>query len=563
MGKHWISFAIVAFCAATASAQPKAVQPAQRPDIRPGDLLEVIDMGKVREAEFVEFTPVGLIKVRFDDDSQMAFRPTHVRFAKGVNPRGPNAAQPAVKPPPVDRPATPPTAEVDPANPFSPPEEVVAKRKWKDASGQFSIEAEFIGLANGKVDLKKADGKVISIPLEKLAAPDLAVAQALVLAAKTAASGAAPAGPKAPATTISAGPPVKIEVANYRETVSITEFSPDAPWQGRLDPRPDPVPALYTEHVQFEMGEDQLTNNRAELDDVHHHAWIMVEKWASMPKQCWFERIDLKTGERLTPVPAMQTSDQLWSVSPSGRFAAIGTKSESEVHILDLSLPTPRRVRTIRPFHEQTIRYENNYSRDKIDAVFNAVLLDDDHLFVQDSNRRPALIYLKTLKVIYRLKTFSQACFSPGRKHVAMSARGGVFLLEAMTGKNLGMLESPGTDLYFAMAFHPDGTRLGGITLTEAIVWDVATGKPVARKQEVNLGHVINFRVGFGKDYDHLVNQGQFVFSMKTGKIVQLIPGNNIHPAFTHGGREWYLTIHSKTETVKLVGIKSRVLPDE
>ena len=45
-------------------------------------------------------------------------------------------------------------------------------RAWTDSSGQFRIEAELVGLADAKVMLKKADGKVVSVPVERLSEQD-------------------------------------------------------------------------------------------------------------------------------------------------------------------------------------------------------------------------------------------------------------------------------------------------------------------------------------------------------------------------------------------------------
>ncbi|MBN2577867.1 MAG: hypothetical protein JXB10_02665 [Pirellulales bacterium] len=49
-----------------------------------------------------------------------------------------------------------------------------ASRTWKSCSGRFSIEAELIDFKDGKVQLKKTDGKVLSVPLASLGANDQA-----------------------------------------------------------------------------------------------------------------------------------------------------------------------------------------------------------------------------------------------------------------------------------------------------------------------------------------------------------------------------------------------------
>lgn len=45
-------------------------------------------------------------------------------------------------------------------------------RKWTDASGAFSIEAELVEVKDGQAQLKKADGTVIAVPVDKLSEAD-------------------------------------------------------------------------------------------------------------------------------------------------------------------------------------------------------------------------------------------------------------------------------------------------------------------------------------------------------------------------------------------------------
>jgi hypothetical protein len=47
-----------------------------------------------------------------------------------------------------------------------------AIREWSDVSGKFHIKAELIGVKDGNVQLKKSDGQVITVPVEKLSAQD-------------------------------------------------------------------------------------------------------------------------------------------------------------------------------------------------------------------------------------------------------------------------------------------------------------------------------------------------------------------------------------------------------
>ena len=55
-------------------------------------------------------------------------------------------------------------------------------RKWTDKTGKFSVEADFVSVADGAISLKRPDGKVITIPLEKLSETDQEVARAVAQA---------------------------------------------------------------------------------------------------------------------------------------------------------------------------------------------------------------------------------------------------------------------------------------------------------------------------------------------------------------------------------------------
>jgi hypothetical protein len=75
----------------------------------------------------------------------------------------------------IDRPVLTRAAASGVQTTESPPSEKSqrpALRTWTDASGQHHIEASFAGMDAGQIKLRKADGTVISIPLEKLSEVD-------------------------------------------------------------------------------------------------------------------------------------------------------------------------------------------------------------------------------------------------------------------------------------------------------------------------------------------------------------------------------------------------------
>ena len=58
-----------------------------------------------------------------------------------------------------------------------PPPETL--REWRDRTGQFRVDAAFLGFANGKLRLHKVNGVVIEVPAEKMSEEDLRYVQKL------------------------------------------------------------------------------------------------------------------------------------------------------------------------------------------------------------------------------------------------------------------------------------------------------------------------------------------------------------------------------------------------
>ncbi|KAK7696019.1 hypothetical protein QCA50_000659 [Cerrena zonata] len=62
----------------------------------------------------------------------------------------------------------------------------VGVRTWHDRTGQFKVDAAFLGYSNGKLRLHKINGVVIEVPAEKMSAEDMAYVEKATAAAKPA-----------------------------------------------------------------------------------------------------------------------------------------------------------------------------------------------------------------------------------------------------------------------------------------------------------------------------------------------------------------------------------------
>lgn len=112
-------------------------QKQRRPKI--GDRVEVKEVGRWEPGTITGFLPTGWIVVALDEPAMPAMGPM---------PHPPNRVR------------------------FLP--ETPKERLWKDASGSFEIKATLVAKNAASVSLKRADGEVITVPIEKLSSSDRA-----------------------------------------------------------------------------------------------------------------------------------------------------------------------------------------------------------------------------------------------------------------------------------------------------------------------------------------------------------------------------------------------------
>jgi hypothetical protein len=447
-------------------------------------------------------------------------------------------------------------------------------RIWQDASGQFTVAAQFLGLKDGKVELRKADGKVISIALEKLAAADQGIAKSMAGDSGNpfesyVVPGGSPtrATPQVPATTKSAptiqspmnspalmlsipqvADPTRVELCKYQGTRWI-QLTGKAAWQGHVDAPQKGLPELSGRPIVVPLADGERPQSQAQLDQGNHHAWVNVEFAGLQPSEpsYRFDRIDLRTGELRTPVPAESRHARLASVSPSGRLAAILPAPNSDkIQLLEIFPTSSKLVRTIQPFHAgasfapiRLTQYDDPYGFKQI------TLISDHHLLVLDLHSDVAVIDLTTLNVLYRIESASRAVLSPGYKHFALHNFEGIHLIESLTGKDLGRL--PAQDMFsYLLAFSPDGNCLGAANYNEATVWNLSTGKQQVAWRKVPVSpHKPWTKFAFSKDNEHLIIQGKSIFSLKMGQHL----GDVVSPSssgsdplylFDYAGRTWF-----------------------
>lgn len=521
------AFFILIICQSLHGQNPPA---AARPDLRPGDKLW--DRGQRRDAEFVEFTPVGLIKVRFEDDSQVAFRPQNVRWAKGINPRAPAPNAPAGN-----------AAGPNPANAKLPPPGILplSKRRWSDASGKFSVDAEFIGMSGNEVELKKTDGKIIKIPLDKLASADQRIAQQLQEAAPNPfeANVAGSTGTTSIAKVIWQNiKPSAIVVASI-PSHDLPEQLPAIPWSGQAEiAAPAPPKLASTSYSIPDLNERLLVM----ADSARNWVWIYQLNHGSAYEHGHVNRLDLVNGVAL-PVIHFAEFNRPLTVDPAGRILVTATKygQINFWEIGDQELIGKRALMFTKNSPAPGDPAEPIEATEKWRADF----LDAEHLLL----RGPGciVIHVPTYRVLrrYDLRNTSLSLLSPSRKQLAFSRADGIYLADAFTGKLLGKFDDPEPESKFArfnsflrVVFSADGQHLIQPSSESLHYLDLTTGKvaksqymaPFYRSGDVALG-------GHG----HLIFDGRYAVDPEIGwrtSSLRLPFEEN----WSHAGQQWYLS---------------------
>jgi hypothetical protein len=401
------------------------------------------------------------------------------------------------------------------------PDELTTKRKWQDASGQFSIEAEFITLQDGKVELKKPDGKTVLVPLDKLAAADQEIARRLMTADNPFELNVTEAKPKPVAIT-----ELKISLAGARKMHPI----PDAPWSMQADPAP-PLKEFSTAPIFIPNEKGYSYFRHPHLDVGNGWVWMFLRNFEGDTRAGRIERIDLSGRKQLARIPT-NFETRILDISPSGKWVAVmlnegKAAADREFQLWSVNGQEVQPVRSLTPFTRALL---SNFQIGESDShnVKSATFVDDRHLFVR-GNGPGVLLDLQTGRGVYMVRS-GEGFFSPNRRYLACvmykdltMQRGEVVVLESLTGKCVGKLELEKVDVELMhelparLAFNAAGTKLAGVNARHVWVWDLQTG------QVETSWHNVDVQVGpyvpdlaFGT-HGQLLFNGTHCFSLRDG----------------------------------------------
>lgn len=436
------------------------------PRLKPGDKV-IVDWAGEQVGEFVEYTGTGWLRVKVKGatgaEQTPVFPPERVRL-------------------PEKKAAGKPTAGL---------------HTWVDTTGKYKTEATFIALRDGKVELRKADGSIAKVPLDKLSAADQTLARQLAAADK--AAGRDPDDPFAstePAPEEPTEEPAPAEdKGNFTDTKNPANLKVTDPnWAGASevllddsvqeggltpDPQTPPTGTIANRGIVLDKGGNRevgFFENAKSIVVVPSKLQAMVTLVDEPPggkKSMHLIRCDLAGAKTIGAAEFKGNSVPL-DVDESGQFLLarsddfhIGT--HGRVDIFDVAQDEPQHVISWLPYGDRDWGQR--------DVAFTA-FVDKDHIITTDGAGKMTYWETNGAKAVYNVALWqgSQPAVSGTGKYLGVITKGGIYVLDSATGNPLAkFVGQPG--YYPRLSFSPSGKLLACVSSSLIQVWDVNTGK--------------------------------------------------------------------------------------
>jgi WD40 repeat protein len=465
---RWLLIFLLLLTPPLTYGQTKRGRPA-RPKI--GDKVKVEWAGEEKEAEVVGYSATGWITVKFKSNG-IELTPT----------LPPDQLKPVEKKPAAAG---------------------AGLHTWIDVTGKYKTEATFVRLADGKVELKKADGSIAKVPLDKLSAADQELAKKL--AAGDAAAGVDPNDPFATTEPAEPGTPAEpaepAKPVNHTDTqnpanLKVTEPIRDGESEVLLDDSvreggltADPEPAIQLSLAsrgiplsKTAAGKEGPAGGFFESPKLlaippsgGQAVIALVDESPGTERITRLERCDLAAGKSLGSIVLKGNSVPL-DADPTGQFILarsdnfhIGT--HGRVDIFDVSQNQPQHVISWLPYGDRDWGQRD---------VHFASFLGSDHICTVDGAGKLTVWQRNQAKAIYCVAIFqgSTPAVSGTGKYLTVLTKSGIFVLDALIGNPLAkFVGQPG---YFPrLSFRPDGQQLACVSSGLIQVWDVRSGQMV------------------------------------------------------------------------------------
>ena len=352
-------------------------------------------------------------------------------------------------------------------------------RTW--TSGKHKVKAKFLSKKNGKVELEKPDGLVVTLPTDKLSQEDQDYIEKFLLA-------------KMEENPFAGG------IKKTRRTPSFNNPKINNPLFSRGSlPEPDIEPnAIRNEIVLNPTDEWNVTADAAAPVEASNQ---VITPSGSVSGEPFFSRLTnfvVSTNRQFAATTATNRLDdfselisvnidtakaspnkkiplkdcKVLAISPSGkRVATSQGRTPIAPDRIDFWSTDGKELRPTASWKAAGTRNRNGF------APTRGAFLDESRLLT--IGRRVALWDCETATSFYSFRISRTApAFSPNKKQIAVANQGSIFIVDINDGNVLGTIENSGSELG-GLAYSQNGRFLAGYTVgTGAIrIWDLNDGE--------------------------------------------------------------------------------------
>ena len=493
-----------------------------------GDIVEIEFLGKKTQGTVVGFIGTGWPQVEFEHGGRTRKQPFPPNRIKLVSADEPEPAAEAKEEP----------------------------RTWKDASGKFEIVATLLNEQNGKVQLEKEDGRVVSVPIEKLSEADQKYLTEWKArqAAKTEPEDENPFAGGTPRDTR----PMPNEEDSFSES-DLETIEPDiaAAKTIVLGGGAWPVEADAELEVEFLTKAIGL-NQSGLLNPIHDRLGGLAVSADGKSAAISIINPFAKISEvQIVDIGASKTSFKFDLPYKDGIVAGLSPSGEYVASMKKPSGNTPGRL-DFWKLADDAAKHESGWKTagffDKTGlSLEQLVFLDEQRILTMGSS--VTLLDWKLATAVYAFSIDKSVApgFSANRKQLAVYADGSVLLVSVDDGKTLAALPAEKSGLS-VLAISKQGDFLAGFGAGNLRIWDLSDGNLI-REMTLSSNVAGNSLTWLGDKY--LLVGDQHLVDVELRTIVwQYTKDPRSSPLVSNAGGQFWYAIKGHDDGGRLVSVK-------
>lgn len=383
-------------------------------------------------------------------------------------------------------------------------------RTWTDATGQFRIEAAFVGKEGEVIRLRKADGSEVRVPLSKLSRADAEyIAAAPSLPARPTTS------PSAPTQGTASMPPdaaaIEEVVCQLDATTAVAVEKLAPPQNAPLDPAPSEAPPEGAVALRALENFESVVNFLPAQAETGKFFVAIAYNPPGKPGATHLITYDITKGaaQGQTTIPGVSRL--------AGGNAAWGwlltTPKDQPTSVTIWKWPQGDAA----PQPEYSVQLSTGNNDLFANQIVSVAPAAEGRIVIVTRGEK-VLLWNITARRTEKCWESAQAAVSPGGRYLAIRAKGGIAVYDLADDKQLGYW-SVGPMLVSGLAFSPSGVQVACQLTDDLKVFDLRSGK-MRFSSTLPEGSVIPGVAPLWTSENHVLLGRDYLYDLDAGFVV-------------------------------------------